>query len=103
MPWEIGFHQGVDLGDRGQLPGLDHRPLCRQDLCARVPRGFHHVDDQGGAGALHRAGVPAVEQDGQPEPVGGAPAARMDGTGAGPAEEDPAESEVSRVGNLATL
>ena len=42
-----------------------------------------------------------MEQDGQHEPVGGAPAARLDG--AGPTEEDPAESEVSRGGNLATL
>ena len=60
-------------------------------------------DGQGVADALHRARLPAVEQDGQSEPVGGAPAARMDGTGAGPAEEDPAESEVGKGGNLATL
>ena len=62
-------------------------------------------DGQGVADALHRARLPAVEQDGQPEPVGGAPAARLglDGAGAGPAEEDPAESEVGKGGNLATL
>ena len=60
-------------------------------------------DGQGDTDALHRARLPAMEQDGQPEPVGGAPAARLDGAGSGPTEEDPAESEVKRDGNLAAL
>ena len=52
-------------------------------------------DLQGGAVALHGPGLPAVEQDGQPEPVGGAAAPLMDRARQTPPAEDPAADEVS--------